>query len=499
VARWTSDYYAQRVTSSELRALAADANAYRFKEFADLLPTLTDDERRLALRLAVLPMSANEEIWKALREVVLERLPLRHLDSLKRRRLLEIHPPPSYGHARRSEAALKCFADQYREELREESESLIIRLGSRVRHTDSEVFPFVDALVALFPIASDLEFATVPLALCQLAFSLAGTQSVDHQALLSAVKTARVGEAPAPVAPLMAMGLIAAMYDDEEKKALEWHDAALDEFRQLAYAYPGEAIVRQWLVVALVGAMADAKRDAVPERRDPLLDELRQLAQIFPQDAAVRDGLANGLHIMLNDAKSEGARQRCDALLKELREIARSYPDDAVVREQLVMSLYNMSARPGNILVVVRDPWNLHHVRQVLAKTDTTKTDVVVMKAHLRALSFGGDELMDTESDTKYELELFTPVVNMAEKEGKHISLLVVPTTDPFQATVATAQRLDSSVIFCALSNRLTADEQGKLTADAWERLPEPRPRMQLVVVDPYGTLYEYSLGPHLS
>jgi hypothetical protein len=47
------------------------------------------------------------------------------------------------------------------------------------------------------------------------------------------------------------------------------------------------------------------------------------------------------------------------------------------------------------------------------------------------------------------------------------------------------------------MSNKLTADEQGKLTGDAWEHLPEPRPRMRLVVVEPDGTKHEYLLGPH--
>jgi hypothetical protein len=42
-------------------------------------------------------------------------------------------------------------------------------------------------------------------------------------------------------------------------------------------------------------------------------------------------------------------------------------------------------------------------------------------------------------------------------------------------------------VIVCGQSNKLTADEQGKLTGDAWERLPEPRPRLRLVVFDPAG------------
>lgn len=62
---------------------------------------------------------------------------------------------------------------------------------------------------------------------------------------------------------------------------------------------------------------------------------------------------------------------------------------------------------------------------------------------------------------------------------------------------LVTAQRLDSSKIVCGLSNKLTADEQAKLTGDAWERLPEPHPRLELDVVSPDGESSAYSLGPH--
>ncbi len=159
-----------------------------------------------------------------------------------------------------------------------------------------------------------------------------------------------------------------------------------------------------------------------------------------------------------------------------------------------------MEVRPGNVLVAVRDPRNLYYLQQVLAKTDTTKTDVVVMTSRVyhREPSFGRSEQVETsEVFRKYEQELFTSVVNVAEKQGKHVSLLVVPTNDIFESIVATAQRLHSSVVVCGKSNKLTADEQGKLTGDAWERLPEPRPRLRLVVYEPDNNKHVYLLGPH--
>ncbi|TAN24536.1 MAG: APC family permease [Acidobacteria bacterium] len=156
-----------------------------------------------------------------------------------------------------------------------------------------------------------------------------------------------------------------------------------------------------------------------------------------------------------------------------------------------------LNVRPGNLLVTVRDPRSLHHLEYALAQTDTVKQDIVVMTVRLFR-SFAGPAVVDEKrAFDQYEQELFTQVVAIAEKAGKPVSLLVVPGSNAYHTIVATAQRLESSVILEGASALRSVEDQAKLTGDAWEDLPEPRPRLELRVLSRDNQLTIKSLGPH--
>ncbi len=93
---------------------------------------------------------------------------------------------------------------------------------------------------------------------------------------------------------------------------------------------------------------------------------------------------------------------------------------------------------------------------------------------------------------------LFSRVVAIAEKAGKHVELLTVPGSDPWTAMVQTAAMIESSRIVSALSPSLTPAEQGRLVGSAWEALPKPRPSvsLELVMPDASQSMF-FNLGPH--
>jgi amino acid transporter len=154
-------------------------------------------------------------------------------------------------------------------------------------------------------------------------------------------------------------------------------------------------------------------------------------------------------------------------------------------------------ARPGCVLVAVRDPNRLSHLKRVLEKTNMRRHDIVVMT--VRQLSTGAGEYDLTEGQifADYEQELFTRVVTVAEKEGKPVDLLVVPAVDPFDAMVQTAARLKASRLVTGVSARMDSEELARRIGLAWEALPEPRHPFSLEVISPDRPTIYVNLGPH--
>lgn len=216
------------------------------------------------------------------------------------------------------------------------------------------------------------------------------------------------------------------------------------------------------------------------------------IANFFTKPAATIAGVGFSAAFFLLFTISERRAARVRTASDHVEQF-RVYSNPALTNKVL-------SVRPGSVLVAVRDPENLSYLREVLQRTDTSRQDVVVMTARLyhREHSFSGSATYEAKDIfDQYEQELFSAVVNVAEKQGKPVSLLVVPGSNVFDTILLTAQQLHSAKVVTGCSEKLSPDQQGKLTGDAWERLPEPKPRLSLELVDRNGNGVEYRLGPH--
>jgi len=156
-----------------------------------------------------------------------------------------------------------------------------------------------------------------------------------------------------------------------------------------------------------------------------------------------------------------------------------------------------LKVRPGSILVPVRDYNTMFHLKWALDHADTRDQDVVVMSARITRFAAGGTDLESEQMFSDYEQILFTRAVAVAEKIGKHVSLLVVPARDVWSAITLTARELEASTVVAGMSSRMTPQEQAFQLGRAWEAMPPPKRQFVLHVVHPDITAETFRIGPH--
>jgi nucleotide-binding universal stress UspA family protein len=157
----------------------------------------------------------------------------------------------------------------------------------------------------------------------------------------------------------------------------------------------------------------------------------------------------------------------------------------------------SVHARPGCVLVAVRDYNHMVHVQTVLEKTNLRRHDIVVMTVRPVSTGAGEYELSEKQLFSDYEKELLSRVVTIAEKLGKTVDLLVVPGVDPFDAMVQTAQKLKASRLVTGVSPRMDSEELARRIGLAWEKLPEPRHPFSLEIISDGRPSIYVNLGPH--
>src|SRR5262249_14970599 len=94
-------------------------------------------------------------------------------------------------------------------------------------------------------------------------------------------------------------------------------------------------------------------------------------------------------------------------------------------------------------------------------------TDLVVMTAKVSPPG-GETHVGDSADMDSYDQRLMTAVVGRAERAGKEVKPLIIPTNNPLHAILSTAKDLQVQELIMGGSNKYTVDEQLEQIAFYW-------------------------------
>src|SRR5580698_9554085 len=214
------------------------------------------------------------------------------------------------------------------------------------------------------------------------------------------------------------------------------------------------------------------------------------IANLFSKQVATKYGVAFTIVFFLLFELSEKINQRH-------HEAEKKGLEQFNLEHQAQIDSSSLRARPGCVLVAVRDYHRMEHLKRVLDKTNLRRHDIVVMTVRPISTGAGEYDLAEDQLFSDYEKELFSHVVEMAEKEGKPVELLVVPAVNPFDALAQAANGLKASRLVTGVSARMESDELARRLGLAWESLSEPRHPFSLEVISPDRPSTYVNLGPH--
>ena len=171
-------------TFDELERLAKEANDLRYSDLEKVLLALDGDRRKLAVRLALVPLTEDADAWHALRPTVLADLDPDALDDLKLANVLDQRAEaPKFGHSTRRDAARSFLDRRRREPVRTQAEGLIPALAKSVVEIGPSAVPYLIALVGLLDVARQQKLGPLPLALCEASSSVLGARLPSSELL----------------------------------------------------------------------------------------------------------------------------------------------------------------------------------------------------------------------------------------------------------------------------------------------------------------------------
>ena len=335
LARWRK---VQPTGRQQFQSLAADAHACRYQEFKVTLPELTEDERRLAIRLAIFPR-LDRLGWDTYSDILLEgELKEELLDTLYEKRVLEGDEGTNYGHETRHEAVRLWLLkpdNKYRQHVRRELEKLAFALASRVHGVESKYARFTFVLRVILPFALQIDATDDVISLSLAACALFPDNTEFHVGAIILGASVAVKRNP-QTADLLAIGIANTvlklpMANRNARTGLVMHLMGLDTM------FPEFPVVAESLARAIYSTIQIAGH---ADESVAALGVLRELRQRYPLNVLIRSHFAMGLSGCVGALNSSNTDE-ADHLLAELRELQAGVPDDKDVCESFANALFN--------------------------------------------------------------------------------------------------------------------------------------------------------------
>jgi amino acid transporter len=151
----------------------------------------------------------------------------------------------------------------------------------------------------------------------------------------------------------------------------------------------------------------------------------------------------------------------------DLHDIEGEVDDEKVniATENDILNIFKDFKKTERILVPVRNPNNLTHLKSVLETANDDNTDIIVLYIKVEK---GYEYSSDYENLTNDEKDLFRKVILLAEKYGKTIHPLIIFSNDPIYIIVYTAFYGRVNKIVMGVSGRMGAEAQLEELAITW-------------------------------
>jgi len=260
--------------------------------------------------------------------------------------VLEAGSTPTFGHAKRAEAARRWFKQYREEEFGLIASDFSLGLAGKLQNLNQDEQPFAACLAGLR--VEGIEISPFANVLRIISRHLCGLDHPTAEEVMEAARMFTSDQSLAPCAALLAWGLDDAIKHLSEVEALTLGDDILEELRQLANRHSDKTTVLECLARALFRLLDAALKATDSNRRELLLCELRNLGAAYPSEPIIRKMFSMGLNNTLVALGDAGSLDRCELLLDELRELWTQYPSDPEVRDSFARALRNTLGQSSN-------------------------------------------------------------------------------------------------------------------------------------------------------